>query len=211
MDFYVKTIRPSYPEGLLKEAIFGSLKGNAADIARGLGPETTVDKVLELLDGVFGRKTNSDVLMQDFYKITQDSKEKVSNFGIRLKVALDRIMAFHPESLTQSEAAKKLKDQFYYGVRQNVREGLWYYYEVVQVDYTTLLTKARSIEAEKSTSISATSATLKSAASMDTNLENQNDELSKQMSELITIVKNQQVQSSKEQKKNKGGNSRYNG
>ena len=25
--FDVKTIRPSYPEGLLKEAIFGSLKG----------------------------------------------------------------------------------------------------------------------------------------------------------------------------------------
>ena len=31
--FDVRTIRPSYPEGLLKEAIFGSLKGNAADIA----------------------------------------------------------------------------------------------------------------------------------------------------------------------------------
>ena len=45
--FDVKTIRPSYPEGLLKEAIFGSLKGSAADIARGLGPKTTVDKVLE--------------------------------------------------------------------------------------------------------------------------------------------------------------------
>ena len=170
--FYVKTIRPGYPKGLLKEAIFGFLKGNAADIARGLGPEMTVDKVLELLDGVFGRRTNPDVLMQDCYKITQDSKEKVSNFWIRLKVALDRIMAFHLESLTQSEAAKKLKDQFYYGVRQNVREGLWYYYEVVQADYTTLLTKARSIEAKKSTSISTTSATLKSAASMDTNLEN---------------------------------------
>ena len=108
--FNVKMIRLSYPEGLLKEAIFGSLKGSAADITRGLGPETTVDKVLELLDGVFGRKTNPDVLMQDFYKITQDSKEKVSNFGVRLKVALDRIMNFHPESLTQSEAAKKLKD-----------------------------------------------------------------------------------------------------
>ena len=37
---------PSYPERLLKQAIFVSLKGNAADIARGLGPETTVDKVL---------------------------------------------------------------------------------------------------------------------------------------------------------------------
>ena len=117
----MKTIRPSHPEGLLKEAIFGSLKGNAADIARVLGPETNVDKVLEFLDGVFGRKTNPDVLMHDSYKIIQDPKEKVSNFGIGLKVALDRVMVFHLETLTQFEAARKLKDQFYYGVRQNLR------------------------------------------------------------------------------------------
>ena len=132
--FDVKTIRSSYPEGLLREAIFGSLKESAADIARGLDPETTVDKILEFLDGVFRRKTNPDVLMQDFYKITQDAKEKVSNFGIRLKVALDRILVFHPESLTPAKAAKKLKDRFYYGVRQNVREGLRYYYEVLKAD-----------------------------------------------------------------------------
>ena len=57
--FDVKTIRPSYPEGLLKEAIFGSLKGSTADIGRGLGPKTMVDKVLELLDGVFWKKDQS--------------------------------------------------------------------------------------------------------------------------------------------------------
>ena len=217
--FDVKTIRPSYPEGLLKEAIFSSLKGSAADIARGLGPETTVDKVLELLDGVFGRKTNPDVLMQDFYKITQDAKEKVSNFGIRLKVALDRILVFHPESLTSEEAAKKLKDRFYYGVRQNVREGLRYYYEVLQADYTTLLTKARSIEAEKSmevlvryqgrhTPAATHTVTMKSASTMETGAKNQTDELTKQMNKLITIVKNQQVQNTKG--RNKNSSNRYN-
>ena len=146
--------------------------------------------------------------MQDFYKMTQDPKEKVSNFGIRLKVALDRIMVFHPESLTQLEATKKLKGLFYYGVRQNVREGLRYYYKVLQADYTTLLTKARSIEAVKSTSTSATLVTLKSAAPEDTKPMIQSEDLSKQMSELITIVK-KQVQMSKDQQKSKG--SSYNG
>ena len=207
--FDVKTIRPSYPEGLLKEAIFGSLKGSAADIARRLGPETTVDKVLELLDEVFRRKTNPDVLMQDFYKITQDTKEKVSNFGIRLKVALNRILVFHPESLTSAEAAKKLKDRFYYGVRQNVKEGLRYYYEVLQADYTTLLTKARSIEAEKSTSTTTHAVTMKSASTIEAGATNQTDELTRQMNELIMIVKNQQVQNTKGG--NKNSNNRFNG
>ena len=132
--------------------------------------------------------------MQHFYKITQDAKEKVSNFGIRLKIALDRILVFHPQSLTPEEAAKKLKDRFYYGVRQNVRESLRYYYEVLQTDYTTLLTKARSIEAEKSTSAATYTMTIKSASTMEAEAKNQTDELTRQMNELITIVKNQQVQ-----------------
>ena len=147
--------------------------------------------------------------MQDFYKITQDAKEKVSNFGIRLKVALDRILVFHPESLTPEEAVKKLKDRLYYGVRQNVREGLRYYYKVIQADYTTLLTKARSIEAEKSTSTATHTVTMKSASTMETGSKNQTDELTRQMNELITIVKNQQVQNTKGG--NKNSSNRYNG
>ena len=123
-----------------------------------------MDQVLELLDSIFGRKTNSDVLMQDLYRIVQEPKEKVSNFGIRLKRAFDRIMVFHPESLTKDEAAKRLKDRFYYGIRQNVREDLRYYYEVLQADYTALLTKARSIEAEKLALTSTCTVTVKSAS-----------------------------------------------
>ena len=147
--------------------------------------------------------------MQDFYKITQDAKEKVSNFGIRLKVALDRILVFHPDSLTPEEAAEKLKDRFYYGVRQNVREGLRYYYEVLQTDYITLLTKARSIEAEKSTSTATHTVTMKSASTTEAGAKNQTDELTRQMNELITIVKNQQVQNTKGG--NKNSSNRYNG
>ena len=182
------------------------------DIARGLGPETTVDQVLELLDSIFGRKTNPDVLMQDFYRIVQEPKEKVSNFGIRLKVALDRIMVFHPESL-RMKLLKSLKDRFYYGVRQNVREGLRYYYEVLQADYTALLTKARSIEAEKSNITSGTSAIAKSATSVESDTDSGIANLSKTMSELITIVKGQQVKGSNRQNRNNnnsrnGGNDR---
>ena len=83
-------------------------------------------------------------------------------------------MGFHPECLTQVEAEKKLKDRFYYGVRQNVREGLRYYYEVLGADYTTLLIKARSIEAEKSVNTSTTSVTLKSAIPVDQTSQNSN-------------------------------------
>ena len=124
---------------------------------------------------------------------------------------MDRILVFHPESLTPEEAAKKLKDRFYYGVRQNIREGLRYYYEVLQVDYTTLLTKARTTEAEKSPSIAAHTVTMKSASTIEAGATNQTNELTKQMSELITIVKNQQVQNTKVETKATNGQEKYQG
>ena len=117
-------------------------------------------------------------------------------------------MVFHPESLTPEEAAKKLKDRFYYGVRPNVREGLRYYYEVLQADYTTLLTRARSIEAEKYTFTTAHVVTMKSTSAEGASATNQTDELTNQMNELITIVKNQQVQNAKGG--NKKNSTRYN-
>ena len=46
-------------------------------------------------------------------------------------------------------------------------KGLRYYYEVLGADYTTLLIKARSIEAEKSVNTSTTLVTLKSATPVD--------------------------------------------
>ena len=156
----------------------------------------TVDQVLELLDSNFGRKTNPDVLMQDLYRIVQEPKQKLSIFGIRLKVALDRILVFHPESLNKDQAAKQLRDNFYYGIRQNVTEGLRYYYDVIQADYTALLTKHRSIEAEKSNVASGTPAIAKSVASVKSDKDLGIENLSKTMSELITIVKVQQEKSS---------------
>ena len=94
-----------------------------------------------------------------------------------------------------------MKDRFYCRVRQNVREGLRYYYEVLQIDYTTLLTKARTIEAEKSPSISTHTVTMKSTSTIESGATNQTNELTKQMSELIAIVKNQQVQNTKSRSK----------
>ena len=51
--------------------------------------------------------------------------------------------------------------------------------------------------------------TMKSASTMETGAKNQTDELTRQMNELITIVKNQQVQNTKGG--NKNSSNRYNG
>ena len=75
--------------------------------------------------------------------------------------------------------------------------------------YTTLLTKARSIEAEKSIPTTTHAVTIESASTTEAGVINQTGELTRQMNELIAIVKNQQVQNTKGGNKNNGN--RYNG
>ena len=71
-----------------------------------------------------------------------------------------------------------------------------------------MLTKARSIEAEKSIPATAHAVTIKSASTTETGVTNQTSELTRQMNELITIVKNQQVQNAKGG--NRNGSNRFN-
>ena len=62
-----------------------------------------------------------------------------------------------------------------------------YYKQIIQL----CLQKARSIEAEKSTSTATHALTMKSASTMEAGAMKQTEELTRQMNELITIVKNQ--------------------
>ena len=77
-----------------------------------------------------------------------------------------------------------------------------------------MLTKARSIEAEKSISTTTHAVTMKSASTTEAGATNQTSELARQMNELITIVKNQQVQNIKSGNKNSSngyGQDKYKG
>ena len=61
-----------------------SLKGAAADMAQYMGPTASVSEILEKLSVIFGTVASFNMLMQNFYKITQGSSKKVPLFATRL-------------------------------------------------------------------------------------------------------------------------------
>ena len=67
-----------------------SLKGAAADMAHYMGPTASVSKILEKLSVIFGTVTSFDMLMQNFYKISQGN-EKVPSFVTKLEGTLNQI------------------------------------------------------------------------------------------------------------------------
>ena len=59
-------------------------------MAHYMGPITDVSEILEKLSVIFGTVASLDVLMLNFYKISQGN-EKVPSFAIRLEGTLNQI------------------------------------------------------------------------------------------------------------------------
>ena len=74
--YEVQCVKDHYPELVVQESIVHSLKGAAADMARNMGPTASVAHILQKLTIVFGTVASFDVLMQNFYKVTQSNHEK---------------------------------------------------------------------------------------------------------------------------------------
>ena len=76
----VQCIKDHYLESVVRESIMRSLKGAAADMACYMGPTASVSEILEKLSVIFSTVASFDVLMQNFYKITQGGNEKVPSY-----------------------------------------------------------------------------------------------------------------------------------
>ena len=87
-----------------------SLKGAAADMAWYMGPTASVSNILEKLLIIFGTIASFDMVMQNFYKITQGSSEKVSLFATRLEGTLNQIKLRCPGKITNCEVPWHLKE-----------------------------------------------------------------------------------------------------
>ena len=60
-----------------------SLKGAEANMARYMDPTASVREILQKLMVIFGTVASFDVLMQNFYKVTQGNHKKVPSFTAR--------------------------------------------------------------------------------------------------------------------------------
>ena len=76
----VQYMKDDYPESAGWESIVQSLKGAAADMAKYMGPTTSVAHILHKLMVIFGTVVSFNVLMQNIYKVMQGNHKKVPSF-----------------------------------------------------------------------------------------------------------------------------------
>ena len=112
----VQYMKDHYPELVVWESIVRSLKGVAADMARYMGPTASVSNILQKLTVIFRMAVSFDILMQNFYKVTQGSHEKVPSFATRLEGTLNQIQLKCPGQIASHEVPWHLKDCLFHGV-----------------------------------------------------------------------------------------------
>ena len=149
-SFEVLTYKKTHTEKAMMEAILRSLKGTPANTIRFLGPEATVDKVLEKLAKVYGSVATSDVMFSNLYRLQQGATETVQTFAGRVEEAVNNIRVHFPKLMTEEQANANLKDRLFGGFRIGLRDSLRYLNDNPEVDYTKLMVAARKSEAEAS-------------------------------------------------------------
>ena len=144
----VQCIKDHNPESVVKESIMRSLKGAAPDMACYMGPTASVSEILEKLSVIFGTVMSFDILMQNFYKITQGGNEKVPSFMTRLEGTLNQIRIRCPRRIAHHEVPWHLKEQLFHGVKKLVRDSIWYLYGNPQTTYSELVVAAKRAESK---------------------------------------------------------------
>ena len=89
-------------------------------MARYMGPTMSIDHILQKLSVIFDTVASSDILMQNFYKVTQGNNKKVPSFAMRLEGTLNQIQLQCPRRMMDLEAQKHLRDCLFHGVSKPI-------------------------------------------------------------------------------------------
>ena len=111
--------------------------------------------MLKTLKAKFQVMASYDSLMQQFYQITKGS-EPVSQYATSLENKLTQVRQKHPGSFNPTSYFKLLRDRFFHGLPDRMRDSLRYKHDNSNLTYHDLLEEARRIEDESvSRSVSA--------------------------------------------------------
>ena len=146
-ELQIKGLQGTYSDRAIKEAMNKALQGDAAIVADSLADDCTWFELLNALRAKFTEVSSLDVMMGSLYSIKQGTFT-VSQYAIKLEKVLGSIRVSHPNALTSKEYQHHLRNRFFHGLNDKLRNNLRHKYET-DCNYDQLLQYARMIESEK--------------------------------------------------------------
>ena len=108
----------------------------------------SVSDILQKLTVIFSTVASFDVLMQNFYKVTQGNHEKVPSITTRLEGTLNQIRLKCPGQIANHEVSWHLKDQLFHRVCKCRRDSIRYLYSNPKTTYSQLMATTHKAESE---------------------------------------------------------------
>ena len=149
-ELQIKGLVGSYSDRAIKEAMNKALQGDAAIVADSMDNDCTWQELLAALKAKFTVVSSLDVMMGNLYGIKQGNNS-VSQFAINIEKVLGSIRVSHPTTFSTRESQRHLRNRFFHGLNDKLRNSLRHKYET-DCSYEELLQYARMVESEKSES-----------------------------------------------------------
>ena len=92
------------------------------------------------------------MIFKDFYQLKQERNERVQIFSIWLRDMLTKLSIRLPDRVPKEDHDKILKDQFFYGIKAELRNSIRHLYDNESVTFSQLLVKTRRNEEQEITS-----------------------------------------------------------
>ena len=113
-----------------------------------MGPTASVAHILKKLLVIFGIVASFDILMQNFYNITQGNNRKVPSFATGLEGTLNQIRLQCRRRMMDLEAQQYFKDYLFHGVQKHILDSIQYLYSTPRTSYSQLMVAAHKAESE---------------------------------------------------------------
>ena len=122
--FEVRPIQGLYLESVLQEVAIKSSKGTLADLVRDMEPQVEAKGIILKLETLYVIVASLAVLMQSFYKISQDQIEKIPVYTIRIEETLNQIRLQYLDKLDRAGTEGHLRGWLFHGIRKGIRNSL---------------------------------------------------------------------------------------
>lgn len=146
--FEIKCLIGKHSEDEIMLAIRRSVKGEAADIVRRLGVDTTVREVIKKFEATYGDIETSTSILRKFYACQQQKGESVIKYAARVEEIY--VEAIELKAIA-SGSTEILKNTFYDGLIQPIKSQANYKFNTVR-DYDAFKVEVRKIEKEMESS-----------------------------------------------------------
>ena len=113
------------------------------------GANYTVEDVIKCLACEYEGVASNDIVFKEFYQLKQERNEKGKVFSIRLRDALANLSSQFPERVPWEDHERMLRDQFFYGIKAEMRNSIRHLHDSEKVTFGELLLKARRNEDEE--------------------------------------------------------------